>query len=270
MKPIIQMTEYMAGNPSLPKEFEGFRIVHISDFHNTDMGQNNQCFVDAIKAEHPDMIAITGDFLDARNPCIDTCLTLLSQLVEIAPCYFVPGNHEARMAALYNYMETKMQRMGVIVLRDALTEIHRNGYALYIAGVEDPYFEDNRQEMIAKTLHRKLEKILMPDAYTILLVHRPEPLWLYQRHNLSLVLAGHAHGGQIRLPVLGPIYAPNQGLFPRYTSGLYERNRTQMVVSRGIGNGHKVPRINNKAEIPIITLHSEQHDVCVNPAEFEF
>lgn len=251
----IQMTEYTVGNSALPQAFDGFRILQFSDFHNVDMGLQNQGLIEAIRAEGPDMIAITGDMLDARKPDVALCLSMLRAMSEIAPCYFVPGNHEAKLKSLYEEMETQMRAMpNICVLRDMMTEINQHGSTLFIMGVEDPAFEDSRNSECDRILHKKLSKVVMPDAYVVLLTHRPDPLWLYYRHNIGLALAGHAHGGQVRLPILGALYSPNQGIFPRYTGGVYEKYHTQMVVSRGIGSQRKVPRINNKAEIPIITL----------------
>jgi predicted MPP superfamily phosphohydrolase len=232
----------------LPASFEGLRILHISDVHGKEFGKGNERLLTKAEELHPDLIAVTGDLID-REEQLALVPSLMEGLSEIAPTYYVTGNHEARAAQTPALLRA-LEEAGVTVLNDAWQTLSRGGETIRIAGLRDPAYRGGRQAATEAALRYVLEG----DAYTILLSHRPELLALYTAHGADLVLTGHAHGGQVRLPWLGGLVAPDQGLFPRYTEGVYRQEQTAMVVSRGLGNSVIPIRVNNPPELVIVTL----------------
>ena len=251
----LELNTYTVTSSKLPQSFDGYRIAHVSDLHNAEMGKNNEKLLTMLRDADPDMIAITGDLVDSRNTDIEVALQFVREAVKIAPCYYVTGNHEARISE-YDELKAGMEAAGVTVLEDAQTEISLTGEFIRLIGVNDPSYQTDYLFGDAKTvMNTKLEELhTEQDRFTILLSHRPELFETYVDHDLDLVLSGHAHGGQFRLPFVGGLVAPNQGFFPEYDAGLYSMNHTNMIVSRGIGNSILPFRFNNRPEVIIIEL----------------
>ena len=251
----LELNTYTISSSKLPQSFDGYRIAHVSDLHNAEMGKNNEKLLTMLRDADPDMIAITGDLVDSRNTDIEVALQFVREAVKIAPCYYVTGNHEARISE-YDELKEAMEAAGVTVLEDAQTEISLTGEFIRLIGVNDPSYQTDYLFGDAKTvMNTKLEELhTEQDRFTILLSHRPELFETYVDHDLDLVLSGHAHGGQFRLPFVGGLVAPNQGFFPEYDAGLYSMNHTNMIVSRGIGNSILPFRFNNRPEVIIIEL----------------
>ena len=234
-----------------PEAFSGFKIAQISDLHNEEFGTDNQKLIDILKSEAPDAIVITGDLIDARRTNTEIAESFARRCMEIADCYYVPGNHEARLGGTYDAFESALIADGVNVLRNGSVRIRKGMDAIRIVGVDDPAFAKASDAIT--NLDAALEA-LSSDDFTILLAHRPELIDEYSKWGIDLVLSGHAHGGQIRLPGIGGLYAPGQGFFPRYTSGNYTVGDTEMIVSRGIGNSAFPLRVNDRPEVVIVTL----------------
>ena len=234
-----------------PEAFSGFKIVQISDLHNAEFGADNQKLIDILKSEAPDAIVITGDLIDARRTNTEIAESFARRCMEIADCYYVPGNHEARLGGTYDAFESALIADGVNVLRNGSVRIRKEMDAIRIIGVDDPAFAKASDAIT--NLDAALEA-LSSDDFTILLAHRPELIDEYSKWGIDLVLSGHAHGGQIRLPGIGGLYAPGQGFFPRYASGNYTVGDTEMIVSRGIGNSAFPLRVNDRPEVVIVTL----------------
>lgn len=241
----------------LPRAFDGFRIVHVSDLHNTVFGEHNQKLLACIRKTKPDMIAITGDLLDSYHTNLAAALEFAEEARRIAPCYYVPGNHESRIPK-YPVFKKGLAARGVVVLEDRAMEIIYKGQTIHLVGLQDSSFSPDYPAMRSHVIvSRALKPLIKPDAYTLLLSHRPDLFDTYASFDVDLVLSGHAHGGQFRLPLVGAVFAPNQGLFPKYDAGLYGKERTQMVVSRGLGNSSFPIRVHNRPEIVVVTLHIE-------------
>lgn len=234
-----------------PEAFSGFKIAQISDLHNAEFGTDNQKLIDILKSEAPDAIVITGDLIDARRTNTEIAESFARRCMEIADCYYVPGNHEARLGGTYDAFESALIADGVNVLRNGSVRIRKEMDAIRIVGVDDPAFAKASDAIT--NLDAALEA-LSSDDFTILLAHRPELIDEYSKWGIDLVLSGHAHGGQIRLPGIGGLYAPGQGFFPKYTSGNYTVGDTEMIVSRGIGNSAFPLRVNDRPEVVIVTL----------------
>ncbi|MFR4000305.1 MAG: metallophosphoesterase [Christensenellales bacterium] len=253
----LELNTYTISSRGLPDAFDGYRIAQISDLHNAEFGDGNQRLLDMLREAEPDMIAITGDLIDSRKTNIAVALAFAEEAVRIAPCYYVSGNHEARVPE-YRELKAGLEAAGVTVLDDARVEIEISGKSITIIGVNDPSFLADYLTSDAAVMDRKLSELSSEDAsFTILLSHRPELFDTYAAHDMDLVLTGHAHGGQFRLPLIGGLIAPNQGLFPKYDDGLYSEGNTNMIVSRGLGNSIIPFRFNNRPEVVLIELKSQ-------------
>ena len=254
----LELNTYAVTSSRLPKSFDGYRIAHVSDLHNVEMSENNEKLLTMLREADPDMIAITGDLIDSRNTDVEIALRFAQEAMKIAPCYYVSGNHEARVNE-YEELKTGLISAGVIILEDAQTEISIGGESITLIGVNDPSFQtdylfgDSETVMSSKLTELHTDR----DGFTILLSHRPELFDTYTDHDIDLVLSGHAHGGQFRLPFIGGVVAPNQGLFPEYDAGIYTEGNTSMLVSRGVGNSILPFRINNRPEVILIELQSK-------------
>ena len=251
----LELNSYTITSSRLPKSFDGYRIAHISDLHNTQIGKDNEKLLNTLREANPDIIAITGDLIDSRNTNVDVALQFAQEAVKIAPCYYVTGNHEARVNE-YNKLKNGLVSAGFTVLEDNSTEICIDGESMMLIGVDDPSFQTDYLLGDSETvMHSKLSELCTnADGFTILLSHRPELFNTYLDHDIDLILSGHAHGGQFRIPFIGGIVAPNQGFFPEFDTGIYTESNTNMLVSRGIGNSIFPFRINNRPEIILIEL----------------
>ena len=255
----IELNPYTVASIRLPKAFDGFKIAQISDLHNTQIGKDNIRLISLLKKAEPDIIVITGDMIDSRRTDVDVAVNFAAEAVKIAPCYYVTGNHESRLDA-YKILRESLISLGVTVLEDKSIELLRDGEKITLIGVNDSTFTSKLLEgdEIEKLIDEKLKMLTSEDdGFTVLLSHRPELFDVYVKNNVDMVFSGHAHGGQIRLPFVGGIYAPNQDFFPEYDGGLYARDNTNMVVSRGIGNSRFPFRVNNRPEITLTELKSK-------------
>ena len=251
----IQLNTYTISSGKLPEAFDGYRIAHISDLHNAEIGNGNENLLALLRESEPDIIAVTGDLIDSRNTDVETAISFMKEAVELAPCCYVTGNHEAGTPE-YNELKSVLAKLGVNVLANERISLEKDGEEIALIGVDDPSFTSDAlfkedESVIGSHLQNLREET---DQFTILLSHRPELFDVYVENNLNLVLSGHAHGGQFRLPFVGGIIAPDQGLFPKYDAGMYCENNTAMIVSRGIGNSIIPFRVNNRPEVILIEL----------------
>ena len=253
----LQLNTYTISSEELPDAFDGYRIAHISDLHNAEMGDGNKKLLAMLREAEPDIIAITGDMIDSRNTNVAVALAFAEEAMLIAPCYYVTGNHEARVSE-YEELKTGLEAVGVVVLDDARMELVLSSESITLLGVDDPsFYTDYLFGDAATVVSSKLAQLTTEEiGFTVLLSHRPELFDTYVESGMNLVFSGHAHGGQFRLPLIGGLVAPNQGLFPKYDSGLYTDGDTNMIVSRGIGNSIFPFRFNNRPEVILVELDS--------------
>ncbi len=247
----IKSTEISVSSPKLPASFEGFRIAQVSDLHNAEFGEGNARLLEALKDGHPDIIVITGDLIDSSTPDVELALAFAAQAINIAPVYYVTGNHEARVPADLESLLEGLQALRVNILCSGTESLERDGECILLAGVHDPDFYTSTDAFT-----EDISALCAQEGYTVLLSHRPERFDDYVALEADLILTGHAHGGQFRLPFVGGLIAPHQGIFPKYDAGSYEENGTTMIVSRGLGNSAFPFRINNRPEVVFITLHT--------------
>ena len=253
----IEVNEYKITSDRIPEAFTGFRIAQVSDLHNNEFGEGNSKLLSLLSQTDPDIIVITGDLIDSRQTDLDVALEFAQQAIEIAPVYYVSGNHEAQVSE-YEELKIGLTDAGVIVLENQKIELSREGESITLIGLDDPSFrEDYLFGDAADVLSAFLSELHSEsDGYTILLSHRPELFDTYVYAGVDMVFSGHAHGGQFRLPFIGGLVAPNQGFFPKYDAGLYTEGTTNMLVSRGVGNSIIPVRINNRPEIVVAELQA--------------
>lgn len=250
----IGLTYYTVSGSRIPSAFSHYKIAVISDLHNAEFGEDNSRLIYVVEKEKPDIIAIIGDMVDSNKPDIEAAEKLVKKLVAVAPCYYVTGNHEAWLGQQYNILEQKLLDAGVIVLHDTSVKLTKDNQTVQLAGLDDPDFTGRDSSIHESMLHTKLERMNLTEDYCILLSHRPEDFNAYLAADIDLVLSGHAHGGQFRLPFVGGLIAPDQGVFPKYDCGKYSEKNTTMIVSRGIGNSIIPVRFNNRPEIVMVEL----------------
>lgn len=239
---------YTVTSPKLTAEV---RLAVVTDFHSSD---NADDVVAMVASCAPDAVLLVGDMFDddIANRPTERTLSLMRQLSAQYPCYYVSGNHEAwtgEMDALYQQTE----EAGVTVLRMSSGVLTVRGQRIALCGIPDPY------EMVfsgapdtEEQLRQALEDVDSAD-FTVLLAHRPELLAKYAQFPLDLVVSGHAHGGQVRIPgVLNGLYAPNQGWFPKLAGGAYTQDGTTLIVSRGLAVRTRLPRIFNRPEVVLV------------------
>ena len=251
----VKITEYEVlceENPAL----SGFCIVQISDFHNEQFGEKQQKILKKVADCQPDMIAITGDFIDCRKTDVDAAMEFIEGAVTIAPVYYVPGNHECWVSEEYRMLCQRMEDAGVHLMTDRMERIQYQDAYFLCMGIEDPdFYTINDPEAEQQGIQKNIRQFeYAEEEFTLLLSHRPEVYEIYCQEKLDLVLTGHAHGGQFRFPFIGGVAAPNQGLFPTYDAGLFTDGTTHMIISRGIGNSVFPLRVNNPPEIVTVTL----------------
>ncbi|WP_161520451.1 metallophosphoesterase [Bacillus cereus] len=253
---LISITEVKITSSKIPSSFKGYKILQISDLHNKKFGDNQDVLIQKMKSIDPDIIAITGDLIDSKSYDAEVSMQLIREMVKKYPVYFVTGNHE-QWSGKYNSLEKELKKYSVNVLRNEHVGIRKGEQEINLLGIDDPEFgTGNRDEgniIIDEIKKAKIE--MQPDRYNVLLSHRPEFIKEYTNERLDLVLSGHAHGGQVRLPFIGGLVAPNQGVLPKYTAGLYVEQNTSMVVSRGLGNSIIPQRILNRPEIVVVQLN---------------
>ena len=250
------ISEYEIKSNKIPKSFDGFKIAQISDFHNTDCDKLKNSLVQNLKDQKPGIIVITGDFIDSRRTDIDGAIKFIKRINNIAPVYYVSGNHEAR---INNYIDLQngFWQNNVKVLYNQTEIIFKNREKINIVGIDDPTINKPKTDE-EKTVKTAIEKASFDKQnFTVLLSHRPELFDIYAQEEIDLAFTGHAHGGQIRIPFLGGVIAPAQGFFPKYSSGVYQKDGSKMIVSRGIGNSFLPFRINNRPELIIATLKTK-------------
>lgn len=244
--PAPELTEYTVSLHALPQEFSGFKIVQLSDLHGAKFGPE---LVDTVRAQNPDMIALTGDLITSADD-VDTIKPLLFELAEICDVYFVSGNHDYAPGCAEPLI-TALEGVGIKNLGNNSTVKSRNGEKLVIAGVEDPNSWSDLtppDEFIASLREDH------PDDCVVLLGHRNYWVTEYPELPVELILCGHEHGGIIRIPGVGGLLSHDRGLFPEYDAGEFESGSYTMIVSRGLGNSLPIPRIFNRPEIVSVTL----------------
>jgi len=226
----------------LQKLEKSVKICQVSDLHAKEFGKGNAKLLSLIKEGAPDVIVITGDIIHKyRNDDISVALKFVENAVKIAPVLFVSGNHEMRNKR-YKDFAKQLANAGATVLDNACMDV----CGIRFCGLNCAHLKNDTIFSLNKS-----------EGYSVLLAHKPEYLYRYALAKFDLVLSGHAHGGQWRLPITKQgVYSPGQGLFPKYTSGVHTSGNTRMIISRGLGNSQFPLRLFNRPELVFITLEN--------------
>lgn len=246
----LQTTETALVSPALPPAFDGLRIVELADLHGRVFGRGSSRLLAAVRRAEPDLICIDGDLFDEHTD-LAMLPPLLRGLCAIAPVYYVTGNHEWRVPGLRGIL-AQMRACGVTVLQDDWRVLRRGEDALIVAGTDDPCGPAERKtpaELIADIRAEAGE-----DAFLLLLTHRNDQLPQWSALGVQAVLAGHCHGGVVRLPFVGGLFGTDRRLFPAWDAGLYRQGETALYVSRGLGYTNVHFRLFNRPEVAVIVL----------------
>lgn len=228
--------------PDLPKELEGFTILQISDLHDCAYGKDGRGLMELMDTLHWDLLAVTGDLFDWHHPMRHkNALAFVRYACKKSDVWFVEGNHEKKLPQYGEVYRRELVQMGVHLLDNTSVSMETRNCRWTLAWVRDGASE------------AELKKVLGGEGFRLLLAHRPENIDRYARAGADLVLSGHAHGGQWRLFGRG-LYAPEQGILPRYCEGLYKKEGTVLYVSAGAGSHNKIPRLFNPPRLDLLTL----------------
>ncbi len=260
---VISVKKYNVFSKKIPKSFDGYKIMQVSDLHNKRFGINQGYLLSTIDKHKPDIVVITGDIVyrnftkEGNEKRIKKVLPFVSGAAAKYPLYYVTGNHEVE-CGYGEYIWESIASAGATLLHGKAVLLERKGESIALLGANDPFVYGNRRA------YPELEKELAllcrsySDKFRILLSHRPEILGIYSRCGAELVLTGHAHGGQFRIPFTKQgLFAPDQGVMPKYTQGIHVEGKTQMIISRGLGNSGFPQRLFNRPELVLVTLKVE-------------
>ena len=257
----LTVSAYEYRSAKVPKSFSGFKILQVSDLHNRTFGEGQRGLVSAVEEQAPDIIAVTGDLVDRRHTDIFSAFCFIRKAVSLRPVYFVTGNHE-EMSGHADRLIRVLSAAGVNVLDARRETIRRGADAIRIAGIPDPSRYGVDSGVVRADVRQIIKELLKSvlggatGALNILLAHRPELADIYSECGADIALCGHVHGGQIRLPYLGGLYSPGQGLFPRLSAGITPHGGTALVISRGLGNSLFPLRVFNPPELVVVKLVS--------------
>lgn len=247
----IGISHYTIKSNSIPSEFNGFKILQISDLHCARFGDKQEGLVNKIKAEKPDIIVLTGDMMDEGIGDMESISMLIDGITAIAPVYSVSGNHDKWYSGFLK-LQKLIEDKKVILLENRSEKIVRNGTYINITGIGDPDVWNYKKA--EQYLVKNMSTLKSSGGYNILLFHRANMFDSIKGKGYQLVLSGHMHGGQIQIPFIGGLVSPHGEWFPKYAQGKYEKDGTVLIVSRGLGNAVKVPRLFNPPELVVVTL----------------
>lgn len=241
----------------LPAAFDGLRIVQLSDLHAASFGKDQAALLSVVDSLDADLVLITGDLIDRRRTINEQgmrpALVLLSELAKRVPTVRVDGNHET-LSPVGPHFRALAERTGTQNVTGRGITVRKGDDHIVLVGIPDIASFDFDEDAWRAAMHT----VCAPykQSFRLALAHRPHYFEDYEAEGLPLVLSGHAHGGQVRLPVIGGLYAPEQGVFPKYTAGKHGEHGTQMIVSRGLGNSGFPLRFGNRPEVVVLTLKS--------------
>ena len=251
----IAITNYCVNNT---KNDAKLKFVVITDLHNKEYGEKNADLAELVKEQNPDFIAVCGDMVNRGDPDTTKMKDVLEKLSKIAPTYCCLGNHERDNAAKFGTdFKSETNSTGAVLLDNEYIKFTKNGKSVLIGGMSDyPYYEfyTPDDDVPSRTLWEEFAE-KAKNNFTILLHHQPEYIAEdAKKTDIDLIVCGHTHGGQIQLPLISGVIAPNQGLFPKYDKGEFDLDGTKMIVCAGLSNTVFIPRINNQVEIGVVTV----------------
>ena len=261
----LEVTKYVVENKKVPKEFDGYNIVQISDLHSKLFGENNKKLIQKIKSLNPDIVVVTGDLIDGENNNYNVALDFMKEISKLYRVYYIIGNHEQK-SLIKKYKDeykdyfNKLHQIDFVNLDNNKVEIVKGDSNINLYGLTVPYscykylFDNQETTSIdIDFLEEKLGKVDR-EQFNILLAHTPFYFDEYEKWCADLTLCGHVHGGIVRLPLVGGLLSPDRKFFPKYDLGEYIKNKSTMIVSKGLGGSKVLIRVNCKPEIVNIKL----------------
>lgn len=243
----VAVRKYRVQIRDLPHSFEGFTILHMSDLHEKEYGERNADLIGLIGRQKFDAVAITGDLVRGGHPSLAPALDVIGGIGNIAnrPIFSVSGNHDWRLERGAEFNET-LRKAGVVVLRNSSAWLERGGDRLWVLGVDDPVTRRDRLDLALQGVDTRTPRLLLS--------HSPHPFREAAGRGIDLMLSGHTHGGQFRVPLLGATFIPEMGFFPRYDYGLFRQGGSTLIVSGGLGESGVSIRFNIRPEFALVTL----------------
>lgn len=260
----IDTTKYTISSKKVPKSFDGYKILQLSDLHSRSFGKNNKKLLSKIEEENPDIIVLTGDMVNSKDTDFSSFYELIKSLSTSYTVYYIPGNHEQRLPLnTYNSLISTLLQNNVKVLTNKTEYIIKNSDFITLHGFNLPllYYNnrlknESHKELTTDTITQSIGSS-QENTFNILLSHNPLYFETYKNWGADLTLSGHMHGGIIHLPIIGGLLSPERTLFPQYSEGKYTSEESTLIVNRGLGNGTINLRVFNNPEISVITLKSE-------------
>lgn len=250
----LVLRKYHINTPKLAKR--QLRFVLISDLHSIRYGAGQSKILTLIRDQKPDYILLAGDLADERRP-VPVAKQFFRGVSRIAPSFYTTGNHEYRLPDV-NAFRDEVKACGVSVLSDCDRLVASASGPIRICGIEDASIgrKINRSPSLAAYYRHIFRNISSDETFTIMVSHRPELIDLFADIGFDLVVSGHTHGGQVRVPFLiNGLYASGQGLFPKLSGGMYKCKNTGLIISRGVAVYPFIPRIFNPPEIVVIDIN---------------
>ena len=267
---LLVIDRYTIENRKVPKSFDGFKIVQLSDLHSKEFGRNNRRLIGKIDSIDPDIIVMTGDMVNVTDDQFNVFISTSNELAKKYKIYYIIGNHEQALKnSKLEYIYSRLKAAGVTVLDNQKVVLEKDGHKIDLYGMwyNLRYYSDQTNKSIKEDpsnkyylTSQKISSIIGehdPERFTILLTHNPAYFESYKKWGADLTLSGHIHGGMVRLPFIGGIYSPERTLFPKYDAGMFTDSDSKMIVSRGIGNGIIGFRFLNCPEIVEVTLKAD-------------
>ncbi len=239
-------TRYDLEFDNLPEEFDGYRVLQITDFHCKEFGEKEEKLIKNIKNTNPDIILLTGDFVDESHT-VDNARYLLEGITPIAPVYFVTGNHEYYPNTPYYEFVELCDEFDVRILDNESVPVYKDGAQIMLSGLDWNNAIANIKDTIGYA---------NADYFNMLMVHNSSKFNYFAEYDYDLIFAGHGHGGLMRIPFLGGVFGTNGDFFPTYDYGIFKYKNSELVSSSGLGDA-RIPRWNNPREIVLVTLHSK-------------
>ena len=262
----VDITKYTISNEKIPEKFNNFKIVQLSDFHSSGYKDTTEIIISKIKGLKPDIIVMTGDMISWEVENIGELEKLITSLADVAPMYYVNGNHEELAEILkaeeYGAFLSSIEQLGVTFIKNNYVEISKDSQCINLYEIDIPLDPPTGLYVTREQLDNNYVNDTLPEVdsekFNILLAHNPLFIEEYSEWGADLVLSGHMHGGIVRIPIIGVgIASPEDGYFPKYDAGKFKVNETTMIVNRGIGISSSELRIFNKPESSLITLKSK-------------
>lgn len=257
----IDVSKYEMVSNKIPKKFDGFKILQLSDLHNRRFNKNNKKLINKIEEQNPDIIVVTGDMVSSNTSNFDLFFSFMEELGDKYPVYYIFGNHEQRLPSEKQLViVNELKRYGVKVINNTKELINKGEDHIWIYGLEQAlvyynnYFKNKNVYSYEEKDIRKTFPKINKEEFNILLAHNPLYFEAYEKWGADLIFSGHVHGGIVRIPFVGGLLSPERKLFPKYSSGEYEINTSKMIVSRGIGDSTINLRVFNNPEICVIKL----------------